>query len=563
LIDFHSQYLCDKKSLEYAKDYDNSLLSKNIVSDDFSIFDYKIDGSNNTSIDIKQKIKDQVIDNNVSSLVFFCYEIQRQIVLFSISNSKFNNSIKNAILENLKELKPFYKSIDSYEWYDHCVANRLIFLRDLLFALAEVDDLKNYKVVFNYFEKHLSFLKKFYNYDFLTNHGLIVDHSCIVSLRGIHLKKYQNDSLFFYNRSVKRIDHFISDDGIPLEASTSYWFLIYELYNCIINDSQRYFGIVPDEYVIEKIKKVELFFDFISLDPKILRIGQSSIDFIFPKKNYKPKKNNNYKNLAIINKYDSGLVYINGFNSLGEKYFQLLINLQQISPKVHGHQDLGIICLYYNDVIYFDSPGSHKFKDLYGHLFMNPKSHKNQSLSYYKNGSYLSKIKKLTIKLKRETELKIQYVIYNNKDSIKRCIRITKKGIKLTDKKIKGNSKIISQFLTSPSLVTTSSENKFQMNEIEIFSNGKLDEREGWISYHRGRIEKTKMIYYENEYKNTASLNFDLKEIYQFKIDKNNTIYNKRNHYTLPMYINRNVRRFLNAVVKLNKYFRTNNQFII
>ena len=58
--------------------------------------------------------------------------------------------------------------------------------------------------------------------------------------KGIKLKEYQNDPLFFFNRSVK-IDHFISDDGIPLEASTSYWFLIYKLYNYIINDSQKYF----------------------------------------------------------------------------------------------------------------------------------------------------------------------------------------------------------------------------------------------------------------------------------------------------------------------------------
>ena len=134
------------------------------------------------------------------------------------------------------------------------------------------------------------FKKKFYNYDFLTNHGLIVDHSCIVSLRGIKLKEYQNDPLFFFNRSIKRIDHFISDDGIPLEASTSYWFLIYKLYNYIINDSQKYFGIITDTSVIEKIKNVEDFFDFISLDHKILRVGQSSIGNIFPKIITIPKK---------------------------------------------------------------------------------------------------------------------------------------------------------------------------------------------------------------------------------------------------------------------------------
>ena len=60
--------------------------------------------------------------------------------------------------------------------------------------------------------------------------------------------------------------------------------------------------------------------------------------------------------------------------------------------------------------------GSHKFKDLYGHIPHKSKGYKNQSLSYYKNGSYLSSVKNFKIKLKRKNSVKIQYCIYNKKN---------------------------------------------------------------------------------------------------------------------------------------------------
>ena len=215
--------------------------------------------------------------------------------------------------------------------------------------------------------------------------------------------------------------------------------------------------------------------------------------------------------------------------------------------------------MYYNNTIYFDSPGSHKFKDLYGHIPTNPKSYKNQSLSYYKNGSYLSDVKNFKIELKAKKSIKIQYSIYNKKELIERHIRISKKGIRMTDKKIKGNGKLVTQFLTSPYLVGALNENHYKINEIEIFSNSTLKKRKGWISYDRGKIEETKILHYENKYKNTISLRFDLEEINKYIIVKNNKMYTNRNHYYLLMIVYRNVRRYLNAFVKLNKYFKLNN----
>ena len=168
-------------------------------------------------------------------------------------------------------------------------------------------------------------------------------------------------------------------------------------------------------------------------------------------------------------------------------------------------------------------------------------------------------MKNFKIKLKRKDSVSIQYCIYNKKELIKRYIRISKKGIRIIDKKIKGNGKLVTQFLTSPYLVGVLNENHYKINEIEILSNSSLKKRNGWISYDRGKIEETKILHYESKYKNTISINFDLKQIYQYKIVKNNKIYTNRNHYYLLMIVYRNARRYLNAFVKLNKYFKLNN----
>lgn len=314
------QYNFDK-TFKLDNVFDGGLLKKGVTSGDSINFHYEIEGIGNRALDTNSPLKDQIVTNQVSELVYFSFEVQRQILfLYKDYPERMPRVVLNRIIECVFLLKSSLSSKNLYEWYDHCVANRSLFLRDFLIFLAKLSDFTLYKSILYLHTKHIKFLKCNINYDYLTNHGIITDVYGLLALRGIQTDRSLKYAKKMYKRSINRIDHYISDDGIPLESSTSYWFLIYKIYKKIVDSGTIYFNLKPRSEHIDKISKVEKFFDILYLNGKYLRIGQASGAHDFPVNIYRPL-NSNYKNELVINSFDTGLVLINGYDSNSIVFF--------------------------------------------------------------------------------------------------------------------------------------------------------------------------------------------------------------------------------------------------
>lgn len=548
------QFELDKKET-FRKLAESSLLKTPVTTSDHILFNFQIEGVKNESININKDLKKQVISNQISELVYFSFEIQRQIILIyeSDSNAIPQNVLDN-VLQSIVNINGILFSNNAFEWYDHCVTNRSVFLRDLMIFMAKRNDFRNYQKIYKIHYKHIDFILSKTNYDYLTNHGIISDTYGLLALRGFQSKKYLAMASKFYNRSIDRIDHYISDDGIPLESSSTYWFLIYKLYKKILNIGSQYFDFEPDASVKLKLKKTEDFFDIINLNGKFLRIGQSSGGHEYPIQVYEPKKLD-HKNEVIVHQFDTGLILVNTYDSEGKVKLQLLVNTQKIHPKVHGHEDNGAICLYYKDQIYIDTPGSFKFKGHTEGIKVNPKSYKNQSTTYTSNSGYLDHVCDVKVNCK-EDQVEINYRIYNESHSIYRNIVLDVKKTRLTiqDRNNKEGQPFTSQYLLAKKGKLEDS--NYKLNEINFKFSSLPTVEKGYLTVERGKAQVVPLLKM-NGLENSVEIDFDIEEMEKINFGTHSVKnYNKRKTYSSEMKKNRMKRRFLNLFVKINKLIK-------
>ena len=548
------QFELDKKET-FDKLVESSLLSKPVITSDNIIFNFKIEGVKNEVININKNIKSQVIGSQLSDLIYFSFEIQRQILLLYAANpDSLPKDVLDRILESVMDIKGILSSKNAYEWYDHCVTNRSVFLRDFMIFMAKKNDFLNYQKIYKIHYKHIKFNLSKTNYDYLTNHGIISDTYGLLALRGFTSEKYISIASKFYARSVDRIDHYISDDGVPLESSSTYWFLIYKLYKKILNIGSKYFDFEPDASVKLKLKKTEVFFDIINLNGKFLRIGQSSGGHDYPLQAYEPKRLD-HKNEIIVHQFDTGLVLVNAYNSEGKVSLQLLVNTQKIYPKVHGHEDSGVICLYYNGQVYLDTPGSFKFKEHTKGINVKPKSYKNQSVVYTSNSGYLNQVKDVEVNCE-EDQVEISYCIYKKSLYIDRKIVLDVKKSKLSiqDRNNQKRQPFTSQFLLAKKGKLT--DTNYKLNDIDFKFSSLPTEEKGYLTVERGKVKVVPLIQM-NGLENSVEMNFDIEEIEKIKFGTHSVkYYNKRKTYSSEMKKNRMKRRFLNLFVKINKLIK-------
>lgn len=547
----HKQFIEDKK-IELDNIAGNNLLKKSVTTQNNHSFNFVIEGVHNTSLDINKNLPQQIISNKVSELVYFSFEIQRQILLiYKDSPENIPKIVLERILKSITNLKNIISSSHDYEWYDHCVTNRALFLRDFLIFLAKCNNFSAYSIIYQIHRKHIRFIANNLNYDYLTNHGIITDTYGLMALRGLKDKSSLLLSKKIYNRSVDRIDHYISDDGVPLESSSTYWFLIYKLYKRILEIGLKYFNFKPIQYQFDKLKRTEDFFDLLYLNGQYLRIGQASGAHQYPSELYTPKVSN-IQNSLIVNRLDTGLIIINGYDNDSNIFFQLLINTQIIYPKIHGHEDNGIISLYYKGKIYLDTPGSYKFKDINSKVKVDPKSFKNQSVCYEQGGNYLNEVHNINTE-KKEKVLAVNFELSNNNVKIKREITIDLKNSKIIvqDTKLKGGENIVSQFLLHSKGEFINDE--YQVGDIRLKSNNNFKEKIGYTSKERGQVQEVPLLGLEDEVSNRMEINIDFSSIDSIQENTSNIYYNKRKPYYFKMFINKMNRRIIYMIVKINK----------
>ena len=548
------QFKIDKKENFHSMG-DESLLLEPVKTSDNLIFTFKVEGLDTIMLNIKKDIKRQIASSQLGELIYYSFEIQRQIILIYKSNPKdIPKIVLDKLVDSVSDLKHYFFSNSSYEWYDHCVTNRSLFLRQLMIFLAKSGNYNTYKKISNLHFKHIKYIQSNLNYDFLTNHGLISDTFGLQSLQGFTSNKYLSIAKFFYKRSIGRIDHYISDDGVPLESSSTYWFLIYKLYKKILLVGSQYFDFEADASVKLKLKKTEVFFDIINLNGKFLRIGQSSGGYEYPVQVYEPKKIN-HKNKVVVHQFDTGLILVNVYDSEGKVSLQLLVNTQKIYPKVHGHEDSGVICLYYNGQVYLDTPGSFKFKEHSKGINVNPKSYKNQSVVYTSNSGYLNLIKDVEVNCEKD-QVEITYCIYQNSLSIDRKIVLDVKKSKLSiqDRNNQKRQPFTSQFLLAKKGKLT--DTNYKLNDIDFKFSSLPNEEKGYLTVERGKAQVVPLLQM-NGSENSVEMNFDIEEIEKINFGTHSVKnYNKRKTYSSEMKKNRIKRRFLNLFVKINKLIK-------
>jgi len=267
--------------------------------------------------------------------------------------------------------------LDDYSWFDHCVSGRFLTLRYAMLVLSTRQLLSESEYMELLREAIVTgdFLASDKQYDYITNHGLIVDrHLLEVAVTFPNIPEKHRWIARASARSLGRIDHYISDDGVPLEGSTSYWYMLYEYYLAIDSTCRRG-QVETGQDVREKLERCREFLATVNINGKMNRLGNASGGHEFSAIAPRPEEEDGY----YANVYDSGLVLFYGIRE-GKILSQLLFNVQDMRPYVHRHEDSLATVLYHDGVFWFNSPGTYS-KDP-SPTFRFVKSFRNQSIAY-------------------------------------------------------------------------------------------------------------------------------------------------------------------------------------
>ncbi|HNQ87835.1 MAG TPA: heparinase II/III family protein [Verrucomicrobiota bacterium] len=264
---------------------------------------------------------------------------------------------------------------DDYTWHDHATASRLLNLRYCLWALARLPETPpaDYRRLCRMLLKHLQLLATDRLYDYCTNHGLIVDRCLLVAAASLPptFGVRRASILRAVARSVGRVDYFISDDGVPLEGSTTYWYMLYDLLSRI-QAMVRRLSLPVDPASEVKLEQCLRFLTHTNIQGRINRLGDSSGGHEVPARGVPPAWQEGY-HLGVT---DAGLVWLNAVKG-GRIVAQLILNAQDLPPYVHRHEDALAIGFYHEGVFWFNAPGSYSAEKT--DRARRVKSHRNQS----------------------------------------------------------------------------------------------------------------------------------------------------------------------------------------
>ena len=327
--------------------------------------------------DFPAKINSSESIDNIN-LIIFSFELQRKLILKNYEIDFNSHWI------SYKEIYDLCKN-DLFFFYDHCIANRAYYLSTLLSIYDEnMHSHNDYKELINHLKISLNNIKT--NYDYFTNHGIIGDLygslSCTNILDDIYFKNFL---VYFTKRALRRVDHFFSDDGIPLESSTSYWLLIHKMYEKICHISEK-FDIHDTKYCRMKLNNFIKMVSDQRVGNRLCKIGVSAdVKTNYLKKFPVTNHNINFANNIKVNIYDSGIIFINFFSDSGFRQ-QYLFNCQNIAGEFLNYPEC--LAFYHIDskVDWCCSPGSIKKTRDYSDEYAI--SYKNQSIPVSKQFGY-------------------------------------------------------------------------------------------------------------------------------------------------------------------------------
>ncbi len=430
-----------------------------------------------------------------SELSYHGFEMQRHFI------AKFDETGDSRLVDdfwrawNEWDGRRLTKAFGSLPWYDHCVAHRIVIARYATFVLLKRDclSLDQYRILLEFTFRQGRYLASNRCYDANTNHGLIVD-ACLISAAeslpdGTERNTWMERAL---SRSLGRIDHFVSDDGVPLEGSCSYWRLIYDLLCQIRTVAVRAGCRVPSNAEAKLLMARDLLIDT-NIQGRIHRLGDTSGDHTCaPPGERSPTADGYYLHVL-----DSGLVYFNGIRE-GVVLTQFMFNVQDNPPYVHRHEDTLSFNLFHDDVFWIESPGSYSVG--YGAKVMAVKGRDNQSIVFdpisgYRETSRVTRCDwdarsfAVTAVTPREGPPLIERTIRFNLDT---------EELVIDDRHCSGGS-VISQYLLDPRAAVRLDKAigatlERQAKRLTLFTSAPIEIVEGWISYARNQLEKTAML---------------------------------------------------------------------
>jgi hypothetical protein len=278
----------------------------------------------------------------------------------------------------LAELQKYVLALDAAMWrktlrsfvafHDHTAVVRLISLRHAsnIFCreLREPANRHLGKIIAALQARDLALLLDDRLFDYQTNHGPI---KCL-GLLHFALDAAESERRLILRQVTRwmatREDFFISDDGVPLEISPTYWELIYLLLR-EIKELLNLLG-VPTEF--PKLALVEQFFRDYSIDGRVNRFGNSANghDLHLGWNRLGQRAQREELDLrdwlkkpadgVICRVYDTGL-FVADFAAGGAIRAQLVLNAQDVRPWIHGQQSQMAMGYFADEVFWVDSPG--------------------------------------------------------------------------------------------------------------------------------------------------------------------------------------------------------------
>lgn len=259
-------------------------------------------------------------------------------------------------------LQEFVLALDRATWrktarsfvayHDHTVVVRLISLRhaSIVFRqeLLQPAQRRLSRIIAAMQARDLALLLDDRLFDYQTNHGLI---TCLGLLH------YAGDLAEAARRPIvrqvarwmaSREDFFISDDGVPLEISQTYWKLIYLL----LREIEELLNALGEPITFPKLAKVEEFFSQYSIDGRVNRFGNSALGHDLHLAD-QPKTPSDGMTCRV---FDTGLL-VADFAAAGRVRAQLVLNSQDVRPWIHGQQSQMALGYFCDEVFWIDSPG--------------------------------------------------------------------------------------------------------------------------------------------------------------------------------------------------------------
>lgn len=383
-----------------------------------------------------------------------------------------------------------------FPWTEHAVALRMTSSRYCMRMIVRMTDTNSgraenrlrYERILRIHLSALKICKQPWLYDYVTNHGLITD-SALIQCAPTWPESYPLANSVMAQvraRTESATQYFVSPDGVPLEPATSYWYLIRRLLNDIKQGLDRA-GMPLSDMALSRLTALDKFLAETNMDGSVQRFGDSSGGHCIEMPFVPPPRPDG----ATLRVYDTGLVLLNVVMQ-GRVVAQLMVNGQDIRPRVHAQQDAGALAFYAREKFWFNSPGS--FTAMPQAKRQSYVCSENQSTVVQASG-YDSRCELVSVE-----ETASEYiVVLRIAHRFTRRLVIARMGFRLkAEDTVADGSVLTSAILLAPTCLVLVRESGLMLQdtgkELAIETKSSVALAPGHISYHRNDVLETKSL---------------------------------------------------------------------